>query len=586
MKNLINRHRITRQSLKRFWAECAWIGHYSMRYKWQVALYTFLGILGTAMSLAGSVASKYIIDAVTGYDNSILLAAAVFYVLMQLLRIGINAATSRISAKVNIQVHQQIRRDIFDRMMDTDWESVSGYHSADLLNRLTGDVSTVSASVLGWIPDLVTRLLQFAGTLGVLMYYDPTLALLALISAPLTMGLGQVAMKRMRQHNQTMRQLSSELMVFNEESLQNLQTVKAFNLKQLRKDTLRQLQQKHKDATLSYNRYSVRNTTFMSLMGTVVTLACTGWGVYRLWTGHITFGTMTLYLQLAASLSAAFNALVRMVPSAINAATAANRVMAVTELPVEDHSGVEAAQSLKARQGDEGVSISVENVSFGYGKSADVLKDVNIQAQPGQIVALVGPSGGGKTTLLRLLLGIVRPREGSLQVCGQDGQTLELNASTRCLFSYVPQSNTVFAGTVAENLRMVKPGATDEELHRVLKIACAEKFISKKPLGLDTPILEKGGGFSLGQIQRLSIARALLADAPVLLMDEATSALDIATERQVLKNIMEAGLRRTCIVATHRPSVLSMCQRAYRVEEGTATPVSREEMDELIQAVF
>lgn len=585
MRNLINRHRITRQNLKRFWAECAWIGKYSLHYKWQVALYTLLGIVGTAMSLAGSISSKYIIDAVTGYDNSILLTAVIFYVLMQLLRIGINALTGRISAKVNIQVHQQIRRDIFDRMMETDWESVSCYHSADLLNRLTGDVSTVSASVLGWIPDLVTRLLQFAGTLGVIMYYDPTLALLALISAPVTMAVGQFAMKRMRQHNQAMRQLSSELMVFNEESLQNLQTVKAFDLKEHRKEMLRKLQEKHKTATLDYNIYSVGNTSLMSLVGTVVTLACTGWGVYRLWTDHITFGTMTLYLQLAASLAGSFNVLVRMVPSAINAATAASRVMAVTELPVEDLSGETEAKNLKQEQGAEGMRLSLKDVSFGYGDGPDVLKNVNIQAEPGQIVALVGPSGGGKTTLLRLLLGIVQPRGGELQISGCNGQVLKLSASTRCLFSYVPQSNTMFSGTVAENLRMVKPQATDEELHRVLKIACADKFLAKKPLGLDTPILEKGGGFSQGQIQRLSIARALLADAPVLLMDEATSALDIEAERQVLKNIMEAGLRRTCIVATHRPSVLSLCQRAYRVEDGAVTPVSREELTQLMQTL-
>lgn len=579
----MRKDKIKRKNMRQFFWECAWIGKYSLRYKWQVIWYTFLGLLGTAMSLAGSVASKYVIDAVTGNDSHVLIAAAVFYVLMQLCRIGITAITGRISTKVSILVSQQIRADVFDRMMETEWEAVSAYHSGDLLNRLAGDVGTITSGVLGWIPDLVTRFLQFVGTLGVILYYDPTLAIFALLSAPVSVLVGRFATGRMRTHSQTMRKLSSELMVFNEESLQNLQTLKAFDLTARREDELRQLQKKHKKASLDYNLFSLGNTVVLSLVGTVTTVACTGWGVYRLWTGHISYGTMMLFLQLATSLAGAFTGLIRLIPNAISSATAAGRVMEITQLPREDYSRNAEALEFKKYQGDAGIRVTLDQVDFGYAKGNAILQDVTLQADAGQIVALVGPSGGGKTTILRMLLGIVRPLKGVVQVVGRDGSIMPLDASTRCLFSYVPQSNTIFAGTVAENLRMVKPDATEEEMIRVLRIACAEGFVMKKPQGLDAPILEKGGGFSLGQIQRISIARALLSDGPILLLDEATSALDLATERQVLHNIMEADLYRTCIVATHRPSVLSLCQRAYRVEGGQVRQVSQKELTELMR---
>ena len=569
--------------MRQFLRECAWIGKYTLRYKWQVIWYTFLGLLGTVMSLAGSVASKYVIDAVTGNDSHVLITAAVFYVLMQLCRIGITAITGRISTKVNILVSQQIRADVFDRMMETDWEAVSSYHSGDLLNRLAGDVGTITSGVLGWIPDLVTRFMQFVGTLGVILYYDPTLAIFALLSAPVSMVVGRFATGRMRTHSQTMRKLSSELMVFNEESLQNLQTLKAFDLTARREDELRQLQKKHKKVSLDYNLFSLGNTVILSLVGTVTTVACTGWGVYRLWTGHISYGTMMLFLQLATSLAGAFTGLIRLIPNAISSATAAGRVMEITQLPREDYSRNAEAREFKKNHSDTGIQVTMDQVDFGYAKGNAILQDVTLRADAGQIVALVGPSGGGKTTILRMLLGIVRPRQGVLQVTARDGKAMPLDASTRCLFSYVPQSNTVFAGTVSENLRLVKPNATDEELHWALRIACAEEFVMKKAQGLDTPIFEKGGGFSQGQIQRISIARALLSDGPILLLDEATSALDIETERKVLKNIMEADLHRTCIVATHRPSVLSLCQRAYRVEGGQVRQVSQKELTELMR---
>ena len=452
--------------------------------------------------------------------------------------------------------------------MEADWQAMSQYHSGDLLNRMDNDVASVSSSVLGWLPDLVTRLVQFLGALGIILYYDPTLAGLALLSAPVTLVVSRTLMGRMRQYSRQVREVSSQVMMFHEESFQNIQVIKSFGLGGLYSRKLRQVQEDYRQVKLAYNKFSVAASALMSLVGTAVSVACFGWGVYRLWGNYITYGTMILFLQMAGSLSASFGALVKLVPSAISAATAAGRIMAVTELPREDRSQDKEAW---------------EDLVFRYQDGDVVLDGANFYADPGEIVALVGPSGEGKTTMLRLLLGIVRPQAGYVAVTGQrTGQSLTASASTRPFFAYVPQGNTMFAGTVAENLRVMAQEAGEEDLWRVLDLACAGEFVRKLPQGLDTKLKEGGGSLSSGQVQRLSIARALLADAPVLLLDEATSALDVATERKVLRNVLQAQAHKTVIVTTHRPSVLNICNRVYQIANRRICTLTQEEIRQKI----
>lgn len=575
--------KIKEGKLRQMLSELSWIYGYGRRYRAAVAWYIFLGVLGTGMSLGASVLSKNIVDVVTGFDTGALAPAAVFYVLMQLARIGVNAWTGRISAKVEVKVDQEIRVEVYDKIMAADWESMSQYHSGDLLNRMDNDVASVSGSVLGWLPDAVTRLVQFLGALGIILYYDPTLAGLALLSAPVTLVVSRTLMGRMRQYSRRVREVSSQVMMFHEESFQNIQVIKSFGLGSLYSRKLRQVQGDYRQVKLEYNKFSVAASALMSLVGTVVSVVCFGWGVYRLWGGYITYGTMILFLQMASSLSASFGALVKLVPSAISAATAAGRVMAVTELPREDRSQDPVARKLLEENRAEGIRVETRNLGFRYQDGDTVLQNANFYAAPGEIVALVGPSGEGKTTMLRLLLGIVHPQDGQVMAEGRrTGQSLMASASTRIFFSYVPQGNTMFAGTVAENLRIMDQEASDEALWRVLDLACAGDFVRKLPQGLDTELKEGGGSLSSGQAQRLSIARALLADAPVLLLDEATSALDVATERKVLRNVLRAEAHKTVIVTTHRPSVLGICDRVYQIANRQVRTLSQEEIQEKI----
>ena len=545
--------------------ELRWVSRYTYRYRWAVAWYVLLGAVSTLAGLATGLISKQLIDVVTGYDTGAIVWIAVAYVAAQLFHIGLNAVTSRISARVQIRVNQEIRADIFHKILDAEWEGVSRYHSGDLLARSGRDSDAVASSVLGWWPSLIIHLLQFVGAFVLILWYDPTLALMALAGAPITL-LGSVFLvRRIRHHNKEMRQIGAEMTAFHSETFQHLQTIKSFGVTDAYFAKLDAVQRKQKDATLKHNLFSVLTSSFSALLGLVVGGVCFFWSVYRLWQKEITYGDMILFLQLAGMLSTAFGSLVGLVPAAINAATAAGRIMAVTDLPAEDRASLPQMDTLRV---DPALSLRVEGVRFAYSDGAAVFEDARLQAQVGQIVALVGPSGGGKTTLLRILLGLVKPGAGAATVCGTDGVTATLSPATRGLFAYVPQGNTLFSGTIAENLRLLCPDATEEAMAEALRLVCAD-FVWGLPDGIHTVVGERGAGLSEGQVQRLSIARALLSDAPILLLDEATSALDADTEQQLLHNIVTHHRHRICLVTTHRPSVVEVCHRVYRISDKT-----------------
>ena len=569
--------------LQEMYEETKWMYTYAKKYKFQIVFYIFLGVLTTVMGLASSVGSKYLIDAVTGQDSGNIALIALFIVAMGLFSIGINAITTMISARINIKVNNEIQAEVFDKILVADWISMKEFHSGDLLNRLNGDVNTVASSILSWIPSLITRSAQFFGILAIILYYDPTMAVIALGSAPVMLIVSKTLMKKMRDYNKRMRQVSSDVMSFNEESFQNIQSIKAFDLVGLFSKRLRDVQQNYKDVFLDYNKFSVYTSSFMSVVGMFVAYACFGWGVYRLWTGHITFGTMTLFVQLSGQLSSSFKSIVSLVPSAISATTSAGRIMEFFKIKDESELEDDKAKLIQNNTQGKGLSVVLDDVEFSYNENKTVFQHADVVANPGEIVALVGPSGEGKTTMIRLLLGLINTKSGNASIRDINGVSCKISSATRRFFAYVPQGNTIFSGTIAENMRMVKQDATDAEIVEALKAACAYDFVNRLPDGINSKVGERGSGFSEGQAQRLSIARALLRKSPILLLDEATSALDVFTERQVLRNIMNMGYARTCIVTTHRPSVLTMCDRVYKIDSGVVCDIDEKEVNMLIR---
>ena len=562
-------------TLVEVWETWKWILSYSKRYKKTIAFYLFLGIFSTVFSLISSIASKQLIDIVTGHLKDKMLIMAIVMVSMALFSLLFSSIISRVSLKLTINIQNDIQSDIFQKIQEASWLSISEYHSGDILNRFATDVGTVAGNAITWLPSLVISLFNFFATFAVIMYYDVTMAFISLASAPILLFVSQYLMGKMREYSKKVKELNSQVMSFEQETFSNMNTIKAFGITDHYADQLKMWQGKYRDFNLEYNMFSIKTNIAMSLLGMVVQYASFGWGVYRLWSGHITYGEMTLFLGQGGKLSSAFNSLVGYIPHVLNSSVSAGRVLELVKLPREIHHEQESNQLRETM--DQGFTVMLKDVFFRYVEDKTVLKESDFVAKPNEIVAIVGPSGEGKTTMLRLFLGLILPEKGKASLLDSEGNEVPMNADTRQYFSYVPQGNTIFSGTIADNLRLIKQDATDEEIIEALKIACAWDFVEKLPQGIDSPVGERGRGLSEGQAQRIAIARAVLRDAPIMLLDEATSALDVETERKVLRSIIQKKPNKTCIVATHRPSVLTMCQRVYRVMDTKLTTLDNDE---------
>ena len=555
-----------------------WILTYTRRYRRAVWTYTVLGVISSTLGLVSAVASKYTIDIITGYDSSQLWFVILVMLLSALIGLLLRSVTSRISTRITLWVNNDIQAEVYDRLLNADWQELNRFSSGDLLNRLTGDTGSVAGNAIHWLPDLIVAAYSFIATLAVILHYDWVMALLALASAPFLLLTSRRLIGGMRSHQQHLRQVSSQLMAYETESLHNLDAIKGFGITGRYSDGLRQQQEDFRQASLDYNLFSIKTEALLSILGSAVQMAAFCYCLYLLWSGKILYGTMTLFLSQGTKLTSAFNSLVRTVPNFLSASVSARRIRDLFDLPPEPAQPLDEALEHAAAKG---FTVQVEAADFAYDPAQPVLRHAALTAAPGEIVALVGPSGGGKTTMIRLLLGLIHPSEGRacLRTCG--GQQLEMDAALRRFFSYVPQGNTLLSGTIADNLRMVRPEADDAALEQALRAACAWEFVSKMPNGLNATVGEHGHGLSEGQAQRIAIARALLRDAPVLLLDEATSALDVATERSILRNLVREYPHKTCIVTTHRPTVIGLCQRVYQVANGELRQLSAEEAQRL-----
>ena len=556
-----------------------WIFGYSRRYWKAILYYLFLGIFSTTLGLVSSVATKYLIDIVQGYQTDKLWILIGVMVGSSLFSLLFESVIGRVSLKLSIRINNDIQADIFDRIMDADWLAISRYSNGDILNRFNSDISTVSSNAINWLPNILITIYRFTATFFVILHYDVVMALLAFASAPFTLLMSKMVLRRQREQGKKVREMSSQVMSFETETFYNFDTIKSFGVTDQYSRKLRWWQEKFKKITLDYNLFTIKTGILMSLIGMAVQFTAFGYCLYKLWSGAITYGTMSLFLTERSKLSSAFRSVISIIPAFLNSSISAHRIRELVELPREVH----VSQSSELDQyADEGFTIRMKDLTFGYVENKQVIRSSQLVAKPGEIVALVGPSGEGKTTLIRLILGLVRPQEGRAMITAANGREMPLNADTRHLFAYVPQGNTILSGTLAENLRMVREDATDEQIIEALKTACAWDFVSKMPEGIYSPIGERGRGLSEGQAQRIAIARAILRDAPILLLDEATSALDVATERQVLRSIITNHPNKTCIVTTHRPSVLNLCQRVYRVMDTRVTELSEEESSRMV----
>ena len=544
-----------------------WIFSFSKKYRLIIIFYTFVGIFGSTLSLGASYVSKTLINIIVGREISkvwILLAGMIGMTVFSLL---LSSVSSRIFTRISIYVNNDIQAEIFDKIIDARWKELSTYPSGDILNRFNNDVGTIAANAINWIPNLIINIYTFIITFIALYRTDPTMAWIAFLSAPFLLAMSRYIMRKMKEYRKRVLELNSKMMSFEVETFYNFDTIKSFGIFGHYSKKLREWQRLFKNFNLDYNKFEIKSKILLTLVSTFVSLIAFGYCLYRLWTGQIQYGDMTFFLQQRSSLSSRFNTLVGTIPGMLNSAVSAHRIRELIDLPRETHD--QEAYAHLEKIADNGISVKLSGVTFSYiDGDKKIYENAEFEANPGEIVAVLASSGGGKTTLMRLLLGMLDPDTGSVTLTGSDKKSIPINADLRKFFAYVPQGNTMLAGTVADNMRMVKEDITDGEIKAALSTACALEFVEELKDGINGKLGERGRGISEGQAQRLAIARAIVRNSPILLLDEATSALDIETEERVLKNIIKQHPNKVIIISTHRPSALKLCQRIYRITDG------------------
>lgn len=515
--------------------------------RWTVLVSCALGALSVLFSLAFIGVSKYVIDIATGTVTGSLPEAALLLVALLVLQLLCNIVDSWVGIRMQIELGNTLRHRLFTRLLHSRWNELERFHTGDIVNRVEQDVSSVVGLLTGSFPSLVVTGVQLLAAFLFFCYLDPFLPWIVVAVFPLFLLGSRYYMKRIHRYTHKIRRSDSLIQAVIQESLQHRTVIKTLEQSGNRVSKLDEWQDTLRNQVLGRTRFSLAARSFVSLAFSGGYLTAFLWGSVSLSTGAITFGTMAAFLQLVGKVQRPVLDLSRLIPSFAQVFTAIDRLEELERLPEE--SGEESIRFA------ETPDVEIDNITFRYVEGeTPVFSHFSCKFPAGSCTAVMGETGRGKTTLVRMLLALALPEEGSivlrshsqLQSCSYvQPQSLQeesylVSPSTRCNFTYVPQGNTLFSGTIRENLLMGNPEATEEDMNHALRTAVAD-FVFSLPDGIDTLLTEQGGGLSEGQAQRIAIARALLRPGHILLLDEATSALDPETERLLLGN-----LRRDC----------------------------------------
>lgn len=536
-----------------------WLWHAWRGNRLQAVLNAALGLLGVAASLMSVWAVQNAIDVASHVRSGSLYAAVALMGVFVLCDFGVSIASVWVRNILGIKAQNRMQQHMLDRILRSEWRGRDSMHSGDVLNRLELDVRTVVEFLTETMPNTLSVVALFLGSFFYLFSMDAMLAVVIVIMLPLFMLVSRLYVGRMHSLTRNVRNCDSRVQSVLQETIQNRMLIKTLEKDDAMVERL--------EATQSELRHNVVRRTAFSLFSSFVLnfgfaagyLIAFLWGAIRMYGHTLSFGGMTAFLQLVARIQGPARNLTKLVPQFVSVLTAAERLMELEENPLEEQG---APLHVAA---DGGVGVRFENVAYAYADGErEIMNNFSFDFTPGSCTAVLGETGTGKTTLVRMILALIRPDSGRAVIYNGRGESYQLSSLTRCNFVYVPQGNTLLSGTIRDNLRLGNLSATDDDMLNALHRACAD-FVSELPDGLDTVCSESGGGLSEGQAQRIAIARALLRDGSVMLFDEATSSLDPDTERRLLANLL-ADRQRTIIFVTHRMAVVDYCDRVLRME--------------------
>ena len=525
----------------------------------QAILNVCAGIAGVILSLLFVNTMQRSIDIASGAEEGSLYLWVSAMAVIMFAEFGVNISRIWIKNILGIKAQNEMQRQMLDRLLRAEWKGRDRHHSGDITNRLENDVSTVVTFLTETLPNMLSTLLMFLGAFTYLCLMDYMLALITVGMLPIFLLLSRIYISKMRKYTRRIRNFDSKVQSILQETVQNRMLIKTLECGDMVINRLDNRQINLRHHVKRRTRFSVLSNVTLHGGFAIGFLIAFLWSTYRLSQHAITFGAMTAFLQLVNRIQTPAKDLTRLAPAFVAVLTAAERLIELEEMPQEEDG---ENISLPSPCG-----IKLCNVSFGYDDGDEnIIDNLSFDFPPGSCTAVLGETGAGKTTLIRLLLGLLKPKYGTITIYN-DEQNHNMSALMRCNMVYVPQGNTLMSGTIRDNLLMADPNATDHDMMDALHTACAD-FVAELPEGLYTTIDEKGGGLSEGQSQRITIARALLRKRSIMLFDEATSALDPETEKMLLTNILK-NKEQTIIFITHRMAVLEYCDKRLNMDDKT-----------------
>ena len=540
-----------------------WLWHYNRKYAWAVGLLSLVsaGISGSFLLLA--LVSKQVLDIATGAaaGQAAWYCGALFVVIA--VQAGLNILRANLQVRVMTKLEMNLRTRMFSLLLHKRYSEVKLIHSGEILNRFTSDIDVIVSGIIGLFPQLFSMLTQLIGGLAVLFTVDRAFSMVILAVGLAVLLAGRLYSGKFRYLHKEVQRTNGKVRAFLQECMENLVVIKSFVSEHPVLGHLDEYQQENYQIRKKRTAVSnVANTAVYVLFSSGYYAALV-WGAFRVASGQMTFGTITALLQIINQIKAPVRNMSGLLPQYYSMLASAERLMELENLPDET-----IREEITDPVGfyEQMKEIRLDHGTFSYEDGEVVLSDASLRIRKGVKLAIAGPSGAGKSTLFKLLLSLDRLQEGKLVIVTETGE-FPVDAGMRSLFSYVPQGNLILSGTIRENLLFGNEGVTEEAMREAARAACIAEEIEQFPAGYDSVLGERSIGLSEGQAQRLAIARALLSQAPVLLLDECTSALDPETETKLLSNLKKLE-GRTILCVSHKDTTIKSCEEIVWLENG------------------